>query len=98
MDKKLAVCTIYIFLDLIIFESIKAMAADLNQISSSHLKITKNCKVQWQYLKSLQNCTLSLNFHADILNCGDIAERGLIQRIYCGRLWKSKLFADYGSL
>ena len=68
------------------------IAADLKQISSAHLKITKNCKVEWQYLKSLQNCTLSLNFHADILNCGDIAERGLIQRIYCGRLWRSKLW------
>ena len=69
------------------------IAADLKQISSAHLKITKNFKVQWQYLKSLQNCILSLNFHADILNCGDIAEKGGFKG-HIMEDWKRKSFAD----
>ena len=71
------------------------IAADLKQISSAHLKITQNCKVEQQYLKSLQNCILSLNFHADILNCVDIAETGLIQRIYHRRLLEKQIICKF---
>ena len=94
MDKKLA-CTLFTSYDI----GNDKIAADLKQISSAHLKITKNCKVQRQFLKSLQNCTNILEFACrDILNCGDIREKGSVQRKYYRRLWKFKLFADYGSL
>ena len=73
------------------------MAADLNQISSSHLKITKNCKVQWQYLKSLQNCILSLNFHADILNWRNIAENSWFNGYFREDLGKANYMHSYGS-